>query len=202
MATPGSSFTLTPLGHEDNLKVRTWVRNPEKTWMSLNVSCLRGMHGGTLNSRRAASSLGRLVEGEERWEAPDTSKVFSLQNWGGTKPNRIVTCELNEEADTKFLFSLAKRPGSRKGDPSTIGHSFCRTPHLVHKRAWSNITFALTSSLHRQSVAHPVEWLATLTAVPLGLGSNPEEDMDVCKCTVPSRHGGTLNSRRESQVFS
>ncbi|GFW43588.1 uncharacterized protein TNCV_4769401 [Trichonephila clavipes] len=35
-----------------------------------------------------------------------------------------------------------------------------------------------------------------LTAVPLGLGLNPGEDMDVCKCIVPSRHGGTLNSRR------
>ncbi|GFX85005.1 uncharacterized protein TNCV_4998341 [Trichonephila clavipes] len=39
-------------------------------------------------------------------------------------------------------------------------------------------------------------WLATLTAVPLGLGSNPKEDMDVCKCIVPSRHGVTLNSCR------
>ncbi|GFX29411.1 uncharacterized protein TNCV_3997871 [Trichonephila clavipes] len=39
-------------------------------------------------------------------------------------------------------------------------------------------------------------WLATLTAVPLGLGSNPGEDTDVCKCIVPSQHGGTLNSRR------
>ncbi|GFT28732.1 uncharacterized protein TNCV_3584671 [Trichonephila clavipes] len=29
-----------------------------------------------------------------------------------------------------------------------------------------------------------------------GLGSNPGEDMDVCKCIVPLRHGGTLNSRR------
>ncbi|GFU76022.1 uncharacterized protein TNCV_1540001 [Trichonephila clavipes] len=27
-------------------------------------------------------------------------------------------------------------------------------------------------------------------------GSNPGEDMDVCKCIVPSQHGGTLNSRR------
>ncbi|GFY20565.1 hypothetical protein TNCV_211971 [Trichonephila clavipes] len=27
-------------------------------------------------------------------------------------------------------------------------------------------------------------------------GRNPGEDMDVCKCTVPSRHGGTRNSRR------
>ncbi|GFW14448.1 uncharacterized protein TNCV_298681 [Trichonephila clavipes] len=45
-------------------------------------------------------------------------------------------------------------------------------------------------------VAHPVQWLAKLTAVPLGLNSNPGEDMDVCKCIVPSWHGGTLNSLR------
>ncbi|GFV93952.1 hypothetical protein TNCV_3573051 [Trichonephila clavipes] len=35
-----------------------------------------------------------------------------------------------------------------------------------------------------------------LTATPLGLGSNPGEDMDVCKCIGTSRHGDTLNSRR------
>ncbi|GFU92454.1 hypothetical protein TNCV_5018211 [Trichonephila clavipes] len=32
--------------------------------------------GGTLNSRRAASPLMWLVEGEERWEAPDHPKGF------------------------------------------------------------------------------------------------------------------------------
>ncbi|GFY20722.1 uncharacterized protein TNCV_1119561 [Trichonephila clavipes] len=31
---------------------------------------------------------------------------------------------------------------------------------------------------------------------PWGLGSNPGEDIDVYKCKVPLRHGGTLNSRR------
>ncbi|GFT29656.1 hypothetical protein TNCV_4890841 [Trichonephila clavipes] len=31
-----------------------------------------------------------------------------------------------------------------------------------------------------------------------GLGSNPGEDMDVYKCIVPLRHGGTLNSRRDA----
>ncbi|GFW48616.1 hypothetical protein TNCV_4241971 [Trichonephila clavipes] len=40
------------------------------------------------------------------------------------------------------------------------------------------------------------DWLETLTAVSLGLGSNPGEGMHVCQCIVPSRHGGTLNSRR------
>ncbi|GFU67964.1 uncharacterized protein TNCV_2823071 [Trichonephila clavipes] len=28
------------------------------------------------------------------------------------------------------------------------------------------------------------------------LGWNPGEDMDVCKCIVPSQHGGTFNNRR------
>ncbi|GFX41251.1 hypothetical protein TNCV_2219491 [Trichonephila clavipes] len=35
-----------------------------------------------------------------------------------------------------------------------------------------------------------------MTVVPLGQGSNTGEDMDICKCIVPLRHGGTLNSRR------
>ncbi|GFW08568.1 uncharacterized protein TNCV_2775901 [Trichonephila clavipes] len=47
---------------------------------------------GTLNSRRTASPLVWLVEGEERWEASDhPQSVFPL-NWGGTKPNRTMTC--------------------------------------------------------------------------------------------------------------
>ncbi|GFV22841.1 general transcription factor II-I repeat domain-containing protein 2A [Trichonephila clavipes] len=38
--------------------------------------------GGTLNSRRDASPLVRLVEGEEKWEVPDHPMVFSLQIGG------------------------------------------------------------------------------------------------------------------------
>ncbi|GFU06306.1 uncharacterized protein TNCV_4765991 [Trichonephila clavipes] len=49
---------------------------------------------------------------------------------------------------------------------------------------------------HFEAITHPVQWLSTLTAVPSRLGSNTREDMDGCKCTVPSRHEGTLNSRR------
>ncbi|GFX86815.1 cullin-4A [Trichonephila clavipes] len=48
-------------------------------------------HGGTLNSRRAASHLVRLVGREERWEPPDYPRVFSLKI-GGTKQNSTVTC--------------------------------------------------------------------------------------------------------------
>ncbi|GFS48327.1 uncharacterized protein TNCV_2296961 [Trichonephila clavipes] len=46
-------------------------------------------HGSTLNSRRAASPLVRLVEGKERREAPG---VFSLKIEGGTEQNFTVTC--------------------------------------------------------------------------------------------------------------
>ncbi|GFV50360.1 hypothetical protein TNCV_3899951 [Trichonephila clavipes] len=30
----------------------------------------------------------------------------------------------------------------------------------------------------------------------LGLGLNPGESMNICKCILPSQHGGTLNSHR------
>ncbi|GFT97944.1 hypothetical protein TNCV_2168351 [Trichonephila clavipes] len=41
----------------------------------------------------------------------------------------------------------------------------------------------------------------TSTVESEGLGSNPGEDMDVCKCIVPFRHAGTLNSRRASSLL-
>ncbi|GFX20051.1 uncharacterized protein TNCV_1436111 [Trichonephila clavipes] len=49
-------------------------------------------HGGTLNSRRAASSLMRLVEGEERWEASDYPEDVLPLKWGGTEPNCTAAC--------------------------------------------------------------------------------------------------------------
>ncbi|GFW33061.1 uncharacterized protein TNCV_2109911 [Trichonephila clavipes] len=49
-------------------------------------------HGGTLNRRRATSPLGRLVEGEERWEAPDHLQGVLPQNWDDIELNRSATC--------------------------------------------------------------------------------------------------------------
>ncbi|GFX72720.1 hypothetical protein TNCV_4063151 [Trichonephila clavipes] len=35
----------------------------------------------------------------------------------------------------------------------------------------------------------------------LGLSLNAGEDMDICKCIVPSRHVGTLNSHRAASLL-
>ncbi|GFX88697.1 uncharacterized protein TNCV_4636181 [Trichonephila clavipes] len=41
--------------------------------------------GGTLNSRRAASPLVWLVEGEKRWEAPGNPQGLLTLNWDGSE---------------------------------------------------------------------------------------------------------------------
>ncbi|GFW20128.1 uncharacterized protein TNCV_2320691 [Trichonephila clavipes] len=53
---------------------------------------LPSRHGGTLNSRRAASTLVRLMEEKERWEVPDHLQGVLPLNRGETKLNRSVTC--------------------------------------------------------------------------------------------------------------
>ncbi|GFT81915.1 uncharacterized protein TNCV_3908891 [Trichonephila clavipes] len=57
--------------------------------------------GGTLNSRRATSPLVRLVDGEERWEAPDHPQGVLPQNWGRTEQNRNVTCMVVKAKDNE-----------------------------------------------------------------------------------------------------
>ncbi|GFX20858.1 hypothetical protein TNCV_79131 [Trichonephila clavipes] len=43
--------------------------------------------------------------------------------------------------------------------------------------------------------------LVKLTAVPYDQDLNPGEGIDVCKCIVPLRHGGSLNSRRVTRTL-
>ncbi|GFW75655.1 uncharacterized protein TNCV_4428381 [Trichonephila clavipes] len=50
------------------------------------------LHGYTLNSRQAQSSLVRLVEGGERWKFPDHLQSVLPQNWSVTESNRTITC--------------------------------------------------------------------------------------------------------------
>ncbi|GFS94011.1 uncharacterized protein TNCV_4480591 [Trichonephila clavipes] len=49
-------------------------------------------HGGTLNSPQTASPLVKLVEEEERWEAPEHPQGVLPKNWGETELNRSITC--------------------------------------------------------------------------------------------------------------
>ncbi|GFV84747.1 uncharacterized protein TNCV_4297291 [Trichonephila clavipes] len=49
-------------------------------------------YGGTLNSRRVASPVMRLVKGEESWEDPEYPQDVLFQNWGETEQNHSVTC--------------------------------------------------------------------------------------------------------------
>ncbi|GFV27256.1 hypothetical protein TNCV_3459511 [Trichonephila clavipes] len=53
-----------------------------------------------------------------------------------------------------------------------------------------------TDHLIGTSAHAPQRPMVTSTGMGTGMGSNPGEDMDICKCIVPARHGGTLNSRR------
>ncbi|GFS83267.1 hypothetical protein TNCV_600161 [Trichonephila clavipes] len=68
-------------------------------------------HGGTLNSRRAASPLVCLVEGVERWEASDHLRASSLKI--GVETSQIVLSPVTIRIDLKIdLF--------RKETPSLI----------------------------------------------------------------------------------
>ncbi|GFX58081.1 hypothetical protein TNCV_4048391 [Trichonephila clavipes] len=49
-------------------------------------------HGDTLSSRRTASPLIKLVNGEERGKALTLPQGVLPQNWGGTELNRSVIC--------------------------------------------------------------------------------------------------------------
>ncbi|GFV69714.1 uncharacterized protein TNCV_4508261 [Trichonephila clavipes] len=59
---------------------------PATSYRPSGIVCLHGM------GRRAASHLVRLVEGEERWEAPDYPQGVLPLNWSETELYRSVTC--------------------------------------------------------------------------------------------------------------
>ncbi|GFW73378.1 uncharacterized protein TNCV_2800421 [Trichonephila clavipes] len=57
----------------------------------------------TLNSRRTASPLFRLVEGEERWGTSDHSQGVLPQNWGGNEQSRTVVLKAKTNNRCKNL---------------------------------------------------------------------------------------------------
>ncbi|GFU24490.1 hypothetical protein TNCV_2264501 [Trichonephila clavipes] len=73
-------------------------------------------YGGTLNSRRAASPLVRLVEGEERWEAfdPPTGCSSSKLGWNRAKTSwRHGTTPLRVKEDIEDVSSELGNGGNR-----------------------------------------------------------------------------------------
>ncbi|GFV77006.1 transposable element Tcb1 transposase [Trichonephila clavipes] len=85
------------LQHHDG-RIRVWRHRGERMLNSCVMHRHTGpapvpsQHGSTLNSRRTASPFVRLVEGEERWEAPGLPQGVLLQNWGESELNHSVTC--------------------------------------------------------------------------------------------------------------
>ncbi|GFV19416.1 uncharacterized protein TNCV_3663491 [Trichonephila clavipes] len=179
--------------------------------------------GGTLNSPRAASPLVRFLEGEERLEATDHLQGVLPQNWDGTKPNCIVTLMgLKATANDRI-----RPPGLSpehhwyqcSHPEGSLDHGFNRQEQTILTRFRSGHLKSMKFSEGSKSFeictncssepalpAHILECLGLtkqdLADDPLlGLGLNPGEDMDVCKCIVPARHGGTLNSRRAAIPF-
>ncbi|GFT25397.1 uncharacterized protein TNCV_182251 [Trichonephila clavipes] len=65
-------------------------------------------HGGTYNNRRAASSLVRLVEGEERREAPHQPQGVLPQNWGEIELNRSVICMVLKATPNRRPIALCR----------------------------------------------------------------------------------------------
>ncbi|GFU40111.1 uncharacterized protein TNCV_3767761 [Trichonephila clavipes] len=77
--------------HEQEKDIKELGSNPGED-MGVCKCIVPVRHGDTLNSRRAASPLVRLVEGEEKWEASNQPQSVLPLNWGGIEPNRTVAC--------------------------------------------------------------------------------------------------------------
>ncbi|GFU76330.1 uncharacterized protein TNCV_285301 [Trichonephila clavipes] len=96
---PGESRGCCPLSPVSPLSRHQMGNKPSTGDLSLNpgddmdaCKCIvPSRHGGTINSRRSASPLVRLVEGEMRCETPDHLQGVLPQNWGGNEPNRAIT---------------------------------------------------------------------------------------------------------------
>ncbi|GFX69316.1 cullin-4A [Trichonephila clavipes] len=96
-------------------------------------------HGGTLNSCRAASTLGRLLEGEERWVASDHPQGVLPQNWGGTESNRIVTCMM-----------LKPKANDRRKNLTLHRHVFIITDNQVAQLTSTSTTTETLKTLNRK----------------------------------------------------
>ncbi|GFU70504.1 uncharacterized protein TNCV_2511601 [Trichonephila clavipes] len=91
---------------------------------------------GTLNSRRAASTFVWLVEGVERWEAPDFPPDVLPENWGGNEPNHATTCMVLK-ATANDMRHLALCHDEFRGPPPGL----CRSGGISNNNNMSVKTF-------------------------------------------------------------
>ncbi|GFX53238.1 uncharacterized protein TNCV_362321 [Trichonephila clavipes] len=95
---PGSSWTVKEKGGEKE-KLNEWINETSSVNLPNKREIILFFLADSLcqqRSRRAASPLVRLVEGEERWEAFDHPQIVLALNWGGTEPNCTVTCMVHK----------------------------------------------------------------------------------------------------------
>ncbi|GFX68749.1 uncharacterized protein TNCV_4069931 [Trichonephila clavipes] len=84
----------------------------------------------TLNNHRAACPLVWLVEGEQKWEAPDHLEGVLPQNSGGTELKRTVTCLVLKAKDNDNSTSAMQRQVIVTGiarNCDHVGHSTADT---------------------------------------------------------------------------
>ncbi|GFY11305.1 cullin-4A [Trichonephila clavipes] len=106
-------------------------------------------HGSTLNSRRAASPLVRLVEGEESWESPDHPQGNLPLNWDETELNRSVTCMvLKANANDRCHLALC--------------HDEFRGLDLAFSDQIVSMTARLTVKVVASTLAHLGTWFKSL----------------------------------------
>ncbi|GFU58940.1 transposable element Tc3 transposase [Trichonephila clavipes] len=116
------------------------------------IRASRGMllrHVGTLNSRRAASPLVWLVEGEDRWEAPDHPQGFLPLNWSETEQKRTVTCMvLKDKANDRH----GDRFNSCQVIYSQFGLAIHPNDHQARRRfvEWAQNEIAVVPDFHKR----------------------------------------------------
>ncbi|GFV28817.1 uncharacterized protein TNCV_3987661 [Trichonephila clavipes] len=141
---------------------------------------------------RSESTLAACIRHRHTGPSPSTM-LWGAIGYMSLSPLIRIDGPLNSALDiSENVWSMVAERLSRHHRPvTTVDELWYRV-----ERAWSSVP------VHAMNNAtHCVEWLVMLTAVPLGLDSNPGESMDVCKCIVPLRHEGTLYSRLAASLF-
>ncbi|GFV66078.1 uncharacterized protein TNCV_2891481 [Trichonephila clavipes] len=100
--------------------------------------------GATLNRRRVASPLVRLVEEEEQWETADHLQGAHLQNWGGTELNLTIPLMVLKALDrfnvhrcpTRWVFSgTGLEPVTKQATVRYLYHS-ATTATTLSQHTW------------------------------------------------------------------